>query len=804
VREEATCSICLHLMAEPVSISCGHSYCQACLLRFMGPSSSPRRQQYRETFSCPQCRASCHRGSLRPNKQLGSLIAALREQEQEQQQQEQEQEQELSCQEHGERLHLFCEDDGQLICWRCERDGQHKGHNTVLVEDASTGYREKLQEAVRKLRQLEEECTNQKAITATQIAQWEEKIEAQRQKIQADFQKLRSFLREEERSYLWRLESERARTLKRLRGTEANLGHFVNPCALREIVKKMEQYCQGCTLRPVLLSSYKHTTDEPLGSALHTPVAQPSQVQTLRAQPSLLQKLRANSGFLPKPSIAPPSTTESAVGASGSGIAAFGRGMASASASKKMWEEATCSICLHLMAEPVSISCSHSYCQACLLRFVGPPSSPRSQQNTDTFSCPQCQAPLQRGSLRPNKQLGSLIAALREQEQEQEQEQELSCEEHGERLHLFCEDDGQLICWRCERHGQHKGHNTVLVEDVSPGYREKLQEAVRKLRQLEEECTNQKAFTAKQITQWKEKIEAQRQKIQVDFQNLHSFLREEERSYLWRLESEEQRTLQRLRGSEADLGQQSLELESHILELEERCQGSFQKLLQIKANLFYFCGLWQQVQGPDYKGEGLGAVCSPGGLSRQLLSSVPSIYIYIYILGVTLDPETAHPELIVSQDQRQVTRGPQREADTSPWRFMASPCILGRQSFASGRRYFEVDVGEGTGWDVGVCLESVQRLGGTTQRPETGFWALRLGAKDGYVALTWPRTPLRLQERPLVVGVLLDCEVGLVSFYSGTSGSHMFTFPRAAFPDALRPYLQVYPYSPLFLPSPDE
>ncbi|XP_023602431.1 E3 ubiquitin-protein ligase TRIM38-like [Myotis lucifugus] len=174
VREEATCSICLHLMAEPVSISCGHSYCQACLLRFMGPSSSPRRQQYRETFSCPQCRASCHRGSLRPNKQLGSLIAALREQEQEQQQQEQEQEQELSCQEHGERLHLFCEDDGQLICWRCERDGQHKGHNTVLVEDASTGYREKLQEAVRKLRQLEEECTNQKAITATQIAQWED------------------------------------------------------------------------------------------------------------------------------------------------------------------------------------------------------------------------------------------------------------------------------------------------------------------------------------------------------------------------------------------------------------------------------------------------------------------------------------------------------------------------------------------------------------------------------------------------------------------------------------------------------
>ncbi|XP_070251918.1 polyadenylate-binding protein-interacting protein 1-like [Myotis yumanensis] len=261
--------------------------------------------------------------------------------------------------------------------------------------------------------------------------------------------------------------------------------------------------------------------------------------------------------------------------------------MASASTSKKMREEATCSICLHLMAEPVSISCGHSYCRACLLRFVGPPSSPRSQQDTDTFSCPQCQAPFQRGSLRPNKQLGSLIAALREQEQEQqeqqqqlEQEQELSCEEHGERLHLFCEDEGQLICWRCEHHGQHKGHNTALVEDVSPGYREKLQEAVRKLRQLEEECTDQKAVTATQIAQWKEKIEAQRQKIQAEFQKLRSFLRDEERSYLWRLESEKERTLQRLRVSEADLWQQSRKLKYHIRELEERCQGSAQKLLQ--------------------------------------------------------------------------------------------------------------------------------------------------------------------------------------------------------------------------------
>lgn len=147
---------------------------------------------------------------------------------------------------------------------------------------------------------------------------------------------------------------------------------------------------------------------------------------------------------------------------------------------------------------------------------------------------------------------------------------------------------------------------------------------------------------------------------------------------------------------------------------------------------------------------------------------------------------------------------PQHAVSLSPQRFMALPCILGRQTFISGRQYFEVDVGEGTGWDLGVCLESVQRLAGTVQKPETGFWALRLCAKGGYMALTCPPTPLHLEEQPLVVGVLLDLEVGVVSFYNVTSGSHMFTFPRASFPDVLRPYFQVYPYSPLFLPRPDQ
>ncbi|KAF6076209.1 tripartite motif containing 38 [Phyllostomus discolor] len=169
--------------------------------------------------------------------------------------------------------------------------------------------------------------------------------------------------------------------------------------------------------------------------------------------------------------------------------------MASATSSKKMREEATCSICLNLMVEPMSISCGHSYCQACILRFLD--NQPRPPPALPQVSpCPQCRAPFQRASLRPNKQLGGLIEALREMDCD------VCCEEHNERLQLFCEDEGQLICWRCERAPRHQGHSTALVEDVCPGYKEKLQKAMTKLRQLEEECVHQKASRGKQITEW--------------------------------------------------------------------------------------------------------------------------------------------------------------------------------------------------------------------------------------------------------------------------------------------------------------
>lgn len=185
-------------------------------------------------------------------------------------------------------------------------------------------------------------------------------------------------------------------------------------------------------------------------------------------------------------------------------------------------------------------------------------------------------------------------------------------------------------------------------------------------------------------------------------------------------------------------------------------------------------------------------------------TKIMSLSLFLFAVSVTLDPETAHYELILSEDRRQVIRGClQENLDNSSRRFSALPCILGCEGFTSGKHYFEVDVGEGTGWDLGVCMENVQRDTVMPQTPQSGFWAIRR-CKEGYVALTSPLTSIHLTEKPLVVGIFLDFEAGVVSFYNMTTGSHIFTFPKASFSDTLRPYFQVYLYSPLFLPPPDE
>ncbi|XP_044839261.1 butyrophilin subfamily 1 member A1-like [Mauremys mutica] len=159
----------------------------------------------------------------------------------------------------------------------------------------------------------------------------------------------------------------------------------------------------------------------------------------------------------------------------------------------------------------------------------------------------------------------------------------------------------------------------------------------------------------------------------------------------------------------------------------------------------------------------------------------------LYSVDMTLDPDTANPWLVLSEDRKCVRYGVTRQdLPNNPERFDPCVCVLGAEGFAGGRRYWEVKVGDKTRWNLGVCRESVSRKGQVTLTPGNGYWVVWL--RDGeYEALTSPPTPLPVSVRPSRVGIFLDYEAGEVSFYNLTDRSHLFTFTDT-FSGTLRPY----------------
>ncbi|XP_074975591.1 butyrophilin subfamily 1 member A1-like [Caretta caretta] len=168
--------------------------------------------------------------------------------------------------------------------------------------------------------------------------------------------------------------------------------------------------------------------------------------------------------------------------------------------------------------------------------------------------------------------------------------------------------------------------------------------------------------------------------------------------------------------------------------------------------------------------------------------------------NVTLDPDTAHPELVLSEDGKSVSRGDTRQdLPDKPERFDTERCVLGCEGFTAGRHCWEVEVEGGRYWAVGVARESVGRKGWISLSPEEGIWAVRR-CGDQFRALTSPETPLPLSRAPSRVWVCLDCGRGQVTFIDAGDEAPIFTFPPGSVPgERIRPWLWVWRESQLRL-----
>ncbi|XP_064451759.1 E3 ubiquitin-protein ligase TRIM11 isoform X4 [Mirounga angustirostris] len=219
----------------------------------------------------------------------------------------------------------------------------------------------------------------------------------------------------------------------------------------------------------------------------------------------------------------------------------------------------------------------------------------------------------------------------------------------------------------------------------------------------------------------------------------------------------------------------------------EHLRKQMEDALLFQAQAEETCALWQDIrdtlrrvqdvklQPPEVVPMEMRTVCRVPGLVEALRR---------FRGDVTLDPDTANPELVLSEDRKSVRRGDLRQAlPDSPERFDPGPCVLGREPLTSGRHYWEVEVGERASWALGVCRENANRKEKGELFAGNGFWILVfLGSY--YNSSERAFAPLR--DPPRRVGIFLDYEAGHLSFYSATDGSLLYAFPETPFSGTLR------------------
>ncbi|XP_071210480.1 E3 ubiquitin-protein ligase TRIM39-like isoform X2 [Salvelinus alpinus] len=154
-------------------------------------------------------------------------------------------------------------------------------------------------------------------------------------------------------------------------------------------------------------------------------------------------------------------------------------------------------------------------------------------------------------------------------------------------------------------------------------------------------------------------------------------------------------------------------------------------------------------------------------------------------VDILLDPESANPDFIVSNNQKRVRVGKIIESKNDPrdgyGHYRASHkydgwwCALGTQGFTKGRHYWEVGVEGKTDWRIGITRESAPRRGFVELNTSTGYWTLRMQV-SGLKALAVPAVDIKIPEHLKKIGVYLDIEEGQLSFYDVVARSHIYTF----------------------------
>ncbi|XP_056596888.1 E3 ubiquitin-protein ligase TRIM58-like isoform X2 [Triplophysa dalaica] len=159
-----------------------------------------------------------------------------------------------------------------------------------------------------------------------------------------------------------------------------------------------------------------------------------------------------------------------------------------------------------------------------------------------------------------------------------------------------------------------------------------------------------------------------------------------------------------------------------------------------------------------------------------------------FLEDISLNPVTAYPFLILSDDRKQLKRGEKLQFyRNSVQRFDVWSCVLAKEGFESGRHYWEVNVGENKDWKLGVVRESSQRKGLFDMSPASGYYTIWWSGNHLRALTAPPPVKIKVSGRLRRVGVYLDCDERQIIFYNAKTGSELYSYTTVEFSEKMFP-----------------
>ncbi|XP_073703996.1 nuclear factor 7, ovary-like isoform X2 [Garra rufa] len=431
-------------------------------------------------------------------------------------------------------------------------------------------------------------------------------------------------------------------------------------------------------------------------------------------------------------------------------------------------EEISCPVCCEIFKNPVFLACSHSVCKECLQQFW---------RTTKTQECPVCRRRSSKAEPPPNLVLKNLCESfLKKRHERSSSGSEEICSLHNEKLKLFCLEDKQPLCLVCRDSKKHVSHTFRPIDEVVPSYKEELNTALKSLKEKLKHNETMKGEFEKTVEHIKSQAEHTERQIKQQFAKLHQFLRDEEEATITALREEEEQKKQMMTEKLEEINRHISALSDTIKDMEEMMKASDNVcfLKEFPVSMLGVQILQQDPQTPS--GALIHVPRYLGNLPFRVWKKMQNI---IQNTPVILDPNTAHPRLVVSDDLTSVRDIGEQPVLGNPERFDCHRCVLGSEGFNSGTHCWDVELKQNSWWCLGVTTASNQRKGRVFFN--TGVW---------FVAYEWsPGSGFQVNQKLDRVRVNLDYDRGTVSFSDPVTNTHLHTF-TTTFTHTLLPFFR--------------